>query len=139
MKEDRSLLGKSVERSNGTLDISASGRRTLLPRREKNWLDPVFEFLFGELAPLARNIFHHMTTYIFIAACIFCARYVVARLFEPTDEVASYLHVIDTYGTLLLLAGFLIWITIDIILLIRKHLGNQHDEDEQDEEDQDRR
>jgi transcription elongation factor Elf1 len=110
-----------------------------LPRRKKNSLDKIFEFLFGELAPLARNIFHHTTTYIFIAACIFCAKYVVARLFEPTDEVASYLHVIDTYGTLLLLTGFLIWITIDIILLIRKHLRGEHDAEEQDEEDQDRR
>ena len=45
------------------------------------------------------------------------------------------LHVIDSYGTLLLLAGFSVWITVDIILLIRKHLGNQHDEDEQDKED----
>jgi hypothetical protein len=101
----------------------------------ENWLDPVFEFLFGELAPLARNIFHHTTTYIFIAACIFCAKYVVARLFEPTDKIVSYLRVIDSYGTLLLLAGFSIWITVDIILLIRKHLGDQHDDDE----DQDRR
>ena len=88
-----------------------------MPRREKNWLDPVFGFLFGELAPLARNIFHHTATYIFIAACIFCAKYVVARLFEPTDKIVSYLHVIDSYGTLLLLAGFSIWITVDIILL----------------------
>jgi hypothetical protein len=64
---------------------------------------------------------------------------VVARLFEPTDEVASWLHVIDTYGTLLLLAGFLVWITIDIILVVRKHPGNEGDEDEQDEQNQDRR
>ena len=106
-----------------------------MPRRKKHWLDTTFEFLFGEIAPLARNIFHHTTSYIFIAACIFCAKYVVARLFEPTDKIVSYLHVIDSYGTLLLLAGFSVWITVDIILLIRKHLGDQHDEDE----DQDRR
>jgi hypothetical protein len=54
------------------------------------------------------------------------------RLFEPTDKIVSYLHVIDSYGTLLLLAGFSIWITVDIILLIRRHLGDQHDEDDQD-------
>lgn len=106
-----------------------------MPRRKKHWLDAIFEFLFGEIAPLARNIFHHTSAYIFIAACIFCAKYVVARLFEPTDKIVSYLHVIDSYGTLLLLAGFSIWITVDIILVIRKHLGDQHDEDE----DQDRR
>jgi hypothetical protein len=64
-----------------------------------------------------------------------CRREVV----EPTDEVASYLHVIDTYGTLLLLAGFLIWITIDIVFLVRKHLGNEHEEGNHGEEDQDRR
>jgi hypothetical protein len=107
-----------------------------LPRRKRNGLDPVFDFLFGELAPLARNISHHTTTYIFIAACIFCARYVVAKLFEPADKVATWLHVIDTYGTLLLLAGFLIWITIDIILVVREHLGN---EDEHNEQNQDRK
>jgi hypothetical protein len=115
--------------------MPAGGRRMPLPSRNRNWLDPVFEFVFGELAPLARNIFHHTTTYIFIAACIFCARYVVARLFEPTDEVASHLHVIDTYGTLLLLSGFLIWITIDIILLVRRHLRNEHDAEGQEDQD----
>jgi hypothetical protein len=26
-----------------------------------------------------------------------CAKYVVARLFEPTDKIVSYLHVIDSY------------------------------------------
>jgi hypothetical protein len=72
-----------------------------LPRRKKHRLDAIFEFLFGEIAPLARNIFHHTAAYIFIAACIFCAKYVVARLFEPTDKIVSYLHVIDSYGTLL--------------------------------------
>jgi hypothetical protein len=39
--------------------------------RRRSLLDPTFELLFGELAPLARTIFHHTTTYIFIAACIF--------------------------------------------------------------------
>jgi hypothetical protein len=104
-----------------------------MPRR-RNWLDPIFEFLFGELAPLSRNIFHHTAAFIFIAACIFCAKFVVEKLFEATDQVAAYLHVIDTYGILLFLSGFLVWITIDIILLIRRHLRNE-DDDEQEEED----
>jgi hypothetical protein len=60
---------------------------------------------------------------------------VVAKLFKATDQVATWLHVIDTYGTLLLLAGFLIWITMDLIFVIRKHLGKQHDADEQNEQD----
>ena len=109
-----------------------------MPRRKRNWLDPVFDFLFGELAPLARNIFHHTTTYTFIAACIFCARYVVAKLFEPADQVVFWLHVIDTYGTLLLLTGFLIWITMDIVFVLRKHLGKEG-KDQQDEQKRDGR
>jgi hypothetical protein len=56
---------------------------------------------------------------------------VVAKLFEPADQVAGWLHVIDTYGTLLLLAGFIIWITMDIILVVRRHFGNEGSEDEQ--------
>lgn len=93
-----------------------------MPERLENWFERLFRFIFGELAPFARTVFHDTTTYIFVAFCIFCARYVVARLFEPTDEVAAYLHVIDTYGTLLLLAGFVIWVTIDVTLLVRRHI-----------------
>lgn len=105
-----------------------------MPRRRRNWLDPVFEFLFGELAALARLIFHHTTVFIFLAACIYLVRYVIGRLFEPTDEAAGYLHVVDTYGILLLLSGFGVWVSIDIIAAIVKHLrGEDNDGEEEDE------
>jgi hypothetical protein len=67
----------------------------MLPEPRENWLDKLFELVFGELAPFARTVFHHTTTYIFIAVCIFCAKYVAGKLFAPTDEVADYLHVIE--------------------------------------------
>jgi hypothetical protein len=61
---------------------------------------------------------------------------VAGKLFAPTDEVADYLHVIDTYGTLLLLAGFVIWITLGIIFLILKRFRNEGDDDEREEDDE---
>ena len=66
----------------------------------------------------------------------FARGYVVAKLFEPADQVVFWLHVIDTYGTLLLLTGFLIWITMDIVFVLRKHLGKEG-KDEQDEQKRD--
>lgn len=108
-----------------------------MPERQQNWLDRLFGVIFGELAPFARTVFHDTTTYIFVAFCIFCARYAVARLFEPTDEIAGYLHVIDTYGTLLLLAGFVIWVTIDVILLVRRRIWHEGNGDKKREGDED--
>lgn len=105
-----------------------------MPRRRRDWLYRSFRPLFGDLAPLARVIFYHTTTFILLAGCFYVVRYVVGKLFEATDEVAGFLHIIDTYGILLLLAGFVIWTFIDVVIAVRRHI-NGEDDDEEDDED----
>jgi hypothetical protein len=78
----------------------------------------VFRIVFGDMEPYARAAFHHTTTFIFVAFCVFCARRAIPIFFEETDEVAGYLHVIDTYGTLLLFAGFVVFLSLEIIFLV---------------------
>jgi len=61
-----------------------------LPRRDKNWLDPVFGFLSVNLRRLRAIYFPYDHLYLYRRVYI-CAKYVVARLFEPTDKIVSYL------------------------------------------------
>lgn len=106
-----------------------------MPDPEQNFLNRLFRFLFGSFAPLAREIYHHAMTFVFIAFSLFCVRYVVEHLFEPTDALLKLLHFIDLYGTLLGLIGFAVWMTICIAnAILRLIRGGGEGEGEDDTE-----
>jgi hypothetical protein len=97
---------------------------------EQDFLKRLFRFLFGSFAPLAREIYHHAMTFIFIAVSLFIVRGIIEYLFPPSDELRDVLHFIDLYGNALGLIGFIVWMTLGIGAAIINRLRGGEDESE---------
>jgi hypothetical protein len=103
-----------------------------MPDPEQDFLNRLFRFLFGSFAPLAREIYHHAMTFIFIALTLYVVRHVIDYLFPPTLELSAIVHFLDLYGNLLGLIGFFVWMTLGAAtVIIRRFQGvRENDEDE---------
>jgi hypothetical protein len=88
-------------------------------------MDAFFRLVFGPYAPLARHEFHSTTTFLFILLCIYSVKNATEFMFPPNQYVAIAIHVVDNYAGLLGIIGFLVWTTLDIVLLVRERWNRE--------------
>jgi len=78
--------------------------------------------LLGEYYVLAEQLVRSTLLFILMLSCIFVVRLVLSLLFPASenDYMSNLLHLVDAYATVLGIVGYLIWITLDMVLLLRQ-------------------
>jgi len=92
----------------------------------------LFKALFGDYLDLVVHIVRSTLVFIIVLGCIFVARLIVPKLFPPGDYTSKALHLVDSYATLLGTVGYVVWISLDMLSLIRQRIKkkNEHQGDD---------
>jgi len=74
--------------------------------------------LFGSTYPLAKHLAEITCLFLLLLFCLFVVRQAVPLVFPSSESLGQILHIVDSYGALLGIVGYAIWITLDMIAIL---------------------
>lgn len=86
----------------------------------QHWLKKTARGLLGSSYPLAAHFVEITGLFIVLLGCIWVVRHLIPLLFPPGPFLADALHLGDTYAALLGIVGYVVWITLDMIFVLKQ-------------------
>lgn len=78
------------------------------------------EKLLGDAYPFARHIFQMTFLFTIILGCIWIARSLVPLLFPPGQFLNDFLHLVDSFASILGIVGYVVWLGLDLFFLLKE-------------------
>jgi len=82
--------------------------------------------ILGEAGYMLRHILRMTLVFVALLAAIYFLRTLAVLIFSPGEYLRKLLEVVDTYAVLVGTTGYVVWIGIDLVFLLKERGGRRN-------------